>query len=55
MTKSLESEKLNQPPKKETRIFEADELVKGSNAELSEEELKRVSGGYIGETEKNVK
>jgi hypothetical protein len=33
------------PPKKEIGISKADELVKGSDAELSEEELKRVAGG----------
>jgi bacteriocin-like protein len=32
-------------PKKKTHISKADELVKGADIELSEEELKRVSGG----------
>jgi hypothetical protein len=41
--------------KKKTRTTKADELVKGSDVELDEEELKRISGGYIGETEKNLK
>jgi bacteriocin-like protein len=33
------------PPKKETHISKGDELVKRSDAELSEEELNRISGG----------
>jgi bacteriocin-like protein len=36
------------PSTKETGISKADELVKGSDVELSEEELKRVSGGSGG-------
>jgi bacteriocin-like protein len=32
-------------PKKKTHISKADDLVKGAYIELSEEELKRVSGG----------
>jgi hypothetical protein len=33
------------PSRKETRITKADKLVEGSDAELDEEDLKRVSGG----------
>jgi hypothetical protein len=33
------------PEKKDTRIDKADQLVEGSEAELGEEDLKRVSGG----------
>jgi bacteriocin-like protein len=33
------------PSKKDTTISSTDDLVKPANAELSEEELKRVSGG----------
>lgn len=43
MSKKLETK--IKSPKKEARISKADELVKGSDIELTEEELKRVSGG----------
>jgi len=29
--------------------------VKGKEMEIDEEDLKKISGGYIGETEKNLK
>jgi bacteriocin-like protein len=41
------------PSNKETGISKADELVKGSDVELSEEELKRVSGGSGGKSIKD--
>jgi hypothetical protein len=43
MTKKPETKA--RPAKKGTRTAKADELVNGSDAELNEEDLKRVSGG----------
>jgi bacteriocin-like protein len=45
MSRKSDTKATPTPPKKETHISKADELVKGSDAELNEEELKRVSGG----------
>jgi bacteriocin-like protein len=45
MSKKSDTKATPTPPKKGARISKADELVKGADIELSEEELKRVSGG----------
>jgi hypothetical protein len=39
--------KVTPSPNKETPISKADELVKGSDFELDEEELKRITGGAL--------
>jgi hypothetical protein len=40
-----EPENKSTPSKKDVRISESDKLVERSNAELDEEDLKRVTGG----------
>ena len=45
----------NSAPEKEGSITKKKEDERDITEEMSKEELKRVSGGYIGETEKNIR